>query len=757
MRKRRHRHILLAGIVLLLTALACTAWGQQLPGWVMRSDHPVHTSAELDEAIDHSAHLPQVGNRGQQHSTTAWSIAYYLKTYQEWRERGWDITPSSRRFSPAFVYNLTNHGTDQGCDLIDAMQVLYHHGCATLADMPYDDEDHTTWPSRPDWIAAMEYRTGPWSFIQLDSTGLEQLKSLLLDDQLALVEIKVYPNFTNVDDYDNTYCLSEISGNQQGSVVLPVVGFSDDFETVDGDGAFKVVNCVGAGWGLSGYCWISYEAMASAVTCGGFAFHTEDRINYQPELTLELELTHDDRYGLSFPIGLGVPDDPVWSRTFFSWQDEDEYNLHSMPPTSIVFDLTDAAWMLNANSFNTLFAGVTDNHPGNGGNGQLDTATVYYTTWSDTATSPDPPVFLPDADTTVTVTIPMTGPGALPAPLALTASLNQQNGIVYLEWEHPDQGGPTEELAYDDGYPDGYYDYQGYTLGVWMSPTDSCRVLSLSYYLQTLNAYDPFQVRIYDWNEVTGQPSSTLLYSRTVEATADGWHTVEINDATVRLSGGFVAGFGSLNTTVRLGYDEANNERSFDFNGSEWEAWPQTYFIRALVQLEDGSLQTIGMDGDAELDEFVSYRVYRNANVIAEPMDNTAVDQLFQYSTYQYWVTALYDNGESEPSNIVEVDWELAVPPLESGLPTEFAITKPHPNPFNSSTRFDVRLPRDGDLRVEVVNILGQTVGVVESGRFSAGSHAFTLDARTYATGVYFLKATLNGNDAPLRKLVLVR
>ncbi len=747
-------------LVLITVAFSFSAnvrvYGQELPEWLLPSDYPVHTSYELDEAADNSAHLPAVGNRGSQNSATAWSVAYYYKTYQEWEERHWDVSTSSHRFSPAFVFNLTNHGINQDSDLADVMELLRFNGCATMVDMPYDAEDYTTWPTRPDWINAMEYRTGPWYYIDLDTTGVEQLKSLLLDGHIALVELNVYGNFTNIDEYGGNYCLSEIYGNPEGTIVLPVVGFMDNHVNDDGLGAFKVVNSVGTVWGLSGYCWVTYDAMTSLTTSSGFAFHADDLTDYEPSFLATMDISHTDKYGISLDVGLGTVEDRRWSRTFFSWMDAYAYARVAVPPVEIVLDLTDAAWMLDRYRLNPMFAGVRDNHPGNGHSGQINEAQIIYPAWNDTIPALNTPLEIPDLDTTVYAEFSLAGPAALPSPVDLTAELDEQYGYVFLDWEPPDIEGPTENLIYDDGWPSGYYDFQGYTLGQRMSPSDSCRLLRVSYYLRVTGSDQPFQVKVFNWNEITGMPGDSLLYSSTETVSSNGWHDFSI-DQNLVFGSDFIVAFGSLNTTVRLGYDDDNNERCFDFNGSTWSAWPQTYFIRAQVRLDRGGSMIQQAGSDDELDDFLSYHVYRDSTLIASPVDHEYIDRIVQYGTYHYWVTAQYDNGESEPAGPLELIWNLDVDEDKLSLPQEFFISEAYPNPFNATSVVEVHLPEAGTVELELVNILGQVVQKHTLGVQNAGIHLVTVNAHELASGMYYLRATHDGKAAPLRRIVLLK
>ena len=69
----------------------------------------------------------------------------------------------------------------------------------------------------------------------------------------------------------------------------------------------------------------------------------------------------------------------------------------------------------------------------------------------------------------------------------------------------------------------------------------------------------------------------------------------------------------------------------------------------------------------------LSYKIYKDGNFLAE-IDNvvfpttTYTDEAINEGTYSYYVTAVYDSGESDPSNSISVELVLPVP---SGLEAE--------------------------------------------------------------------------------------
>lgn len=97
--------------------------------------------------------------------------------------------------------------------------------------------------------------------------------------------------------------------------------------------------------------------------------------------------------------------------------------------------------------------------------------------------------------------------------------------------------------------------------------------------------------------------------------------------------------------------------------------------------------------------------------------------------------------------------------PVEEGeltaSPNDFRLHAPRPNPFNPATMVAVTLPREGDIRVDVCNILGRTVAQLASGSFPAGRHQWVLEGRDLASGTYLVRAQFEGESRIVRAILL--
>ncbi|MBU2650885.1 MAG: T9SS type A sorting domain-containing protein, partial [Bacteroidetes bacterium] len=76
------------------------------------------------------------------------------------------------------------------------------------------------------------------------------------------------------------------------------------------------------------------------------------------------------------------------------------------------------------------------------------------------------------------------------------------------------------------------------------------------------------------------------------------------------------------------------------------------------------------------------------------------------------------------------------------------------PNPFSNTSVVQVTLEQQADVTLEVINLMGQKVYVVNMGTLNAGSHPITIDATGLDSGVYFYTVR-SGNSSVTRKMIV--
>jgi hypothetical protein len=73
-------------------------------------------------------------------------------------------------------------------------------------------------------------------------------------------------------------------------------------------------------------------------------------------------------------------------------------------------------------------------------------------------------------------------------------------------------------------------------------------------------------------------------------------------------------------------------------------------------------------------------------------------------------------------------------------VPTAYWLGQNYPNPFNPTTSIAFDIARAGQVRMEILNELGQVVATLASDSRSAGSYSVTFDATSLPSGLYYYR-----------------
>jgi len=361
--------------------------------------------------------------------------------------------------------------------------------------------------------------------------------------------------------------------------------------------------------------------------------------------------------------------------------------------------------------------------------------------------------------------------GNPPAPFGLEATVDVLD--VYLTWLAPGAGS-TEELIYDNGIATGAYSWDGYTLSSHMSPSGPCKVLAMKFFTTIDPGDNTFNATLFEW--AGSEPGTDIIYQEPATAVEEDWMEVDISAQNIMFTGDFVVGFGSINETTYVGYDEnLDNGRSWDFDntGEFWEAWNEAYLIRAIVEYEDGKVAEIGgslstqnttvsrsfskiahprgvtniqtvdpiSNRSATELELLGYNVYRDGSKI-----NSEVVEVEEYTdtevpigSVEYYVTAVYTGGESDPSDTAFVIITDIYDNTENTL-------KLYPNPA-----YDV-LTIESSQNIQLITITNSVGQMVYRNQIDAARTR--LNISEYQSGVYFVQIETD-NGTTTQKIII--
>jgi len=157
--------------------------------------------------------------------------------------------------------------------------------------------------------------------------------------------------------------------------------------------------------------------------------------------------------------------------------------------------------------------------------------------------------------------------------------------------------------------------------------------------------------------------------------------------------------------------------------------------------------------------ELLGYNIYRNDEQIANVTVSvtTYPDANLPASTYTYYVTAVYSDGESEPSNVVEAEVTTGT---NDNTAEVTGLNGNYPNPFNPVTHINFSVKATERVMIDICNLRGQKVRTLVNSVFEQGNHSVEWNGKDdnstdVSSGVYFCKMTTDRYTSTKKMLLL--
>ena len=167
--------------------------------------------------------------------------------------------------------------------------------------------------------------------------------------------------------------------------------------------------------------------------------------------------------------------------------------------------------------------------------------------------------------------------------------------------------------------------------------------------------------------------------------------------------------------------------------------------VQVTIPFKRGLLQHLGIE-PTDLGMFfydsLGYDTSGITNVVVDSVANLIYGNIHHLSD-----VAIADEG------VVWVDGEA----VRLGLPAQLSLAPNYPNPFNATTTITFHLPQTSLVTLSVYNLLGQEVAVIASGVLPAGEHRFLWQAKSLASGLYFIRLEDKSGFALTRKALLIK
>ena len=182
-----------------------------------------------------------------------------------------------------------------------------------------------------------------------------------------------------------------------------------------------------------------------------------------------------------------------------------------------------------------------------------------------------------------------------------------------------------------------------------------------------------------------------------------------------------------------------------------------------LTQENDNLLNSNLKQIDRDNRVQTGYKIFRDNEEIVAVNDIdvfTYTDEELENGDYEYYVIAVYETGESEPSDTVDVTVDY-VSAGNAVVPELTALNGNYPNPFNPDTTIRYQVSKAGKIKIVIFNLKGQIVKTLVDAKMKSGYHIVEWNGNddfgnSVSSGIYFYK--MNTDEySEMKKMILMK
>ena len=271
----------------------------------------------------------------------------------------------------------------------------------------------------------------------------------------------------------------------------------------------------------------------------------------------------------------------------------------------------------------------------------------------------------------------------------------------------------------------------------WMewfaSPTEAfCNTVKGEAYSGEWSAF------LHEWDDNSDE---MVFYSEPVPAEPNTWYKIgvwakwdSVNTDPAFLPTNAIPDFADTRLGMCFFFHKGNILKSWDLTGGD-----QFFYFNQVDSAGDWTYYTI---------------------IAKSPEDATGVSCRARFNPYpvgKVW----YDDFSIEPIEAVATAISDPGNYIRAEIPNEFELGQNYPNPFNPETTIKYSVPKDGDIQIEVYNILGKKVRTLFEGQQTAGTYQVRWDARddygsTLSSGIYLISLR-SGNFVTAKRVTLLK
>lgn len=117
----------------------------------------------------------------------------------------------------------------------------------------------------------------------------------------------------------------------------------------------------------------------------------------------------------------------------------------------------------------------------------------------------------------------------------------------------------------------------------------------------------------------------------------------------------------------------------------------------------------------------------------------------------------LYSLNGQGSANLLRIPTSSEDAGSTDAKPSTIRLYQNYPNPFNPSTQISYELDRAAQVQIEIVDVLGRQVAVLDQKNRSAGIHSTQFNASQLPSGIYLYSIVVDGIALDTKKMVLIK
>jgi hypothetical protein len=222
---------------------------------------------------------------------------------------------------------------------------------------------------------------------------------------------------------------------------------------------------------------------------------------------------------------------------------------------------------------------------------------------------------------------------------------------------------------------------------------------------------------------------------------------------------------------TRVAFDPTNDNIAYvTYNGLKWRD-PQPHVFRTTNRgqtwtdissnLPDAPVNAFDIDPNrpnvlfvgSDVGAYVSFNSGGSWQFLGSGLPMVSVYDFKIHPTANYLVAGTHGRSMYK----IDLAQVVGVQQTSAEVPEGYYLSQNYPNPFNPSTKISYRLSAADNVELKVYDITGKIITSLVNAKQSAGSYEVEFNAAGLSSGVYFYALIVNGQQAGVKRMTLLK